>query len=179
MASLTPGHVERSGKSAESERAKVDAVDAAYFRDEIKPLLDDPLIEFIGEIGDGEKSAFLGNAVALLFPIDWPEPFGLVLIEAMACGTPVIAWRCGSVAEIVEDGKTGFIVDNEDEAVRAVGKLDKLDRWVVRRVFQERFTADVMARNYLRLYWRLCGAVASADVSDHQAAFGARQEARP
>jgi glycosyltransferase involved in cell wall biosynthesis len=158
--------------------AKVDAVDAAYFRDEIKPLLDDPLIEFIGEIGDGEKSAFLGNAVALLFPIDWPEPFGLVLIEAMACGTPVIAWRCGSVAEIVEDGKTGFIVDSEDEAVRAVGKLDKLDRRVVRRVFQERFTADVMARNYLRLYWRLCGA-ATADVSDHQAAFGARQEARP
>ncbi len=100
--------------------AKVDAVDAAYFRDEIKPLLDDPLIEFLGEIGDGEKSAFLGNAVALLFPIDWPEPFGLVLIEAMACGTPVIAWRCGSVAEIVEDGKTGFIVDSEDEAVRAV-----------------------------------------------------------
>ena len=149
------------------------------FRDEIKPLLDDPLIEFIGEIGDGEKSAFLGNAVALLFPIDWPEPFGLVLIEAMACGTPVIAWRCGSVAEIVEDGKTGFIVDSEDEAVRAVGQLDKLDRRVVRRVFQERFTADVMARNYLRLYWRLCGAVATADVSDHQAAFGARQEARP
>ena len=159
--------------------AKVDAVDAAYFRDEIKPLLDDPLIEFIGEIGDGEKSAFLGNAVALLFPIDWPEPFGLVLIEAMACGTPVIAWRCGSVAEIVEDGKTGFIVDSEDEAVRAVEKLHKLDRRVVRRVFQERFTADVMARNYLRLYWRLCGAVATADVSDHQAAFGAQQEARP
>src|SRR5829696_5440351 len=159
--------------------AKVDAVDTGYFHDEIKPLLNDPLIEFIGEIGDGEKSAFLGNAVALLFPIDWPEPFGLVLIEAMACGTPVIAWRCGSVAEIVEDGKTGFIVDSEDEAVRAVGKLDKLDRRVVRRVFQERFTADVMARNYLRLYWRLCGAVATADVSDHQAACGARQEARP
>ena len=109
--------------------AKVDAADAAYFRDE--------------------------------------------------SGTPVIAWRCGSVAEIVEDGKTGFIVDSEDEAVRAVEKLHKLDRRVVRRVFQERFTADVMARNYLRLYWRLCGAVATADVSDHQAAFGARQEARP
>ena len=135
--------------------AKVDAVDGAYFRDEIEPLLDDPLIEFIGEIGDGEKSAFLGNAVALLFPIDWPEPFGLVLIEAMACGTPVIAWRCGSVAEIVEDGKTGFIVDSEDEAVRAVGKLDKLDRRVVRRVFQERFTADVMASSYLQVYRQL------------------------
>jgi glycosyltransferase involved in cell wall biosynthesis len=143
--------------------AKVDAVDAAYFRDQIKPLLADSLIEFIGEIGDGEKSAFLGNASALLFPIDWPEPFGLVLIEAMACGTPVIAWRCGSVAEIIEDGKTGFIVDTEDEASSAVRKLDQLDRSTVRRVFQERFTADVMARNYLRLYWRLCGAAATAD----------------
>jgi glycosyltransferase involved in cell wall biosynthesis len=138
--------------------AKVDAVDVGYFHDEIKPLLADPLIEFIGEISDSEKSAFLGNANALLFPIDWPEPFGLVLIEAMACGTPVIAWRCGSVSEIIENGKTGFIVDTEDEAVRAVLKLDQLDRRIVRKVFQERFTADVMARNYLRLYWRLCGA---------------------
>jgi glycosyltransferase involved in cell wall biosynthesis len=138
--------------------AKVDAVDVGYFRDEIMPLLADPLIEFIGEIGDSEKSAFLGNANALLFPIDWPEPFGLVLIEAMACGTPVIAWRCGSVSEIIENGKTGFIVDTEDEAVGAVLKLDQLDRRMVRKVFQERFTADVMARNYLRLYWRLCGA---------------------
>jgi glycosyltransferase involved in cell wall biosynthesis len=145
--------------------AKVDAVDAAYFHDEIKPLLADPLIEFIGEIGDGEKSAFLGNAAALLFPIDWPEPFGLVLIEAMACGTPVIAWRCGSVAEIVDDGKTGFIVDSEDEAIRAVLKVDQLDRLIVRRVFQKRFTAEVMARNYLRLYWRLCGAASTVDVS--------------
>jgi glycosyltransferase involved in cell wall biosynthesis len=138
--------------------AKVDAVDVGYFRDEIKPLLADPMIEFIGEISDSEKSAFLGNASALLFPIDWPEPFGLVLIEAMACGTPVIAWRCGSVTEIIENGKTGFVVDTEDEAVRAVLKLDQLDRRIVRKVFQERFTADVMARNYLRLYWRLCGA---------------------
>ena len=131
-------------------------MDAGYFCDEIKPLLDDPLIDFIGEIGDSEKSAFLGNANALLFPIDWPEPFGLVLIEAMACGTPVIAWPCGSVSEIIDDGKTGFLVDTEDEAVRAVLKLDQLDRRTVRRVFQDRFTADVMARNYLRLYWRLC-----------------------
>jgi len=137
---------------------KVDAVDVGYFRDEIKPLLADPLIEFIGEISDSEKSAFLGNANALPFPIDWPEPFGLVLIEAMACGMPVIAWRCGSVSEIIENGKTGFIVDTEDEAVRAVLKLDQLDRRIVRKAFQERFTADVMARNYLRLYWRLCGA---------------------
>jgi glycosyltransferase involved in cell wall biosynthesis len=144
--------------------AKVDAADATYFRDEIKPLLDDPLVEYIGEIGDGEKSAFLGNAAALLFPIDWPEPFGLVLIEAMACGTPVVAWRCGSVAEIVEDGKTGFIVDSEDDAVRAVRKLDLIDRHTVRRSFEERFTADVMARNYLRLYWRLCGRHGTADL---------------
>jgi glycosyltransferase involved in cell wall biosynthesis len=143
--------------------AKVDAADAAYFRDEIRPLLADPLIEFIGEIGDSEKSAFLGNANALLFPIDWPEPFGLVLIEAMACGTPAIAWRCGSVSEIVDHGRTGFIVDTEDEAVRAVLKLDQLDRWTVRRVFRERFTADVMARNYLRLYRQLCGAAGTAD----------------
>jgi glycosyltransferase involved in cell wall biosynthesis len=142
--------------------AKVDAVDVGYFRDEIEPLLADPLIEFIEEIGDSEKSAFLGNAKALLFPIDWPEPFGLVLIEAMACGTPVIAWRCGSVSEIIENGKTGFIVDTEDEAVRAVFRLDQLDRQIVRKVFQERFT--VMARNYLRLYWRLCAAAGRADV---------------
>lgn len=138
--------------------AKVDAADTAYFRDQIKPLLDDPLIEFVGEIGDGEKSAFLGDASALLFPIDWPEPFGLVLIEAMACGTPVIAWRCGSVEEIIDPGKTGFVVDSEDEAVSAVLNLHQIDRRTVRRVFEERFTADVMARNYLRLYWRLCGA---------------------
>ena len=138
--------------------AKVDVADAAYFRDHIKPLLDDPLIEFVGEINDAEKSAFLGNASALLFPIDWPEPFGLVMIEAMACGTPVVAWRCGSVTEIIEQGKTGFIVDTEDEAASAVLNLPQIDRRAVRQVFEKRFTANVMARNYLRLYWRLCGA---------------------
>jgi glycosyltransferase involved in cell wall biosynthesis len=152
--------------------AKVDAVDARYFRDEIEPLLDDPLIEFVGEIGDGEKSDFLGNAAALLFPIDWPEPFGLVLIESMACGTPVIAWRCGSVCEIIDEGKTGFIVDSEDEAVGAVRKLDQLDRRIVRNVFQERFTADVMARNYLRLYWRLCAAAGASDARRRTLATG-------
>jgi glycosyltransferase involved in cell wall biosynthesis len=138
--------------------AKVDAADAAYFRDQIRPLLNNPLTEFVGEIRDAEKSAFLGNASALLFPIDWPEPFGLVLIEAMACGTPVIAWRRGSVEEIVEEGKTGFIVDTEEDAMRAILNVHQIDRRMVRRVFEQRFTAHVMGRNYLRLYWRLCGA---------------------
>ena len=135
--------------------AKVDAADAAYFHEVIEPLLDHPLVEFVGEIGDSEKSAFLGNAQALLFPIDWPEPFGLVMIEAMACGTPVIAWRCGSVPEIVDHGETGFIVATEDEAVAALTRLQLIDRRRVRDVFEQRFTATVMARNYLRLYWRL------------------------
>ena len=108
--------------------AKVDAADAAYFREVIEPLLDHPLVEFVGEIGDGEKSAFLGNARALLFPIDWPEPFGLVMIEAMACGTPVVAWRRGSVPEIVDHGETGFIVATEDEAVAALARLHLIDR---------------------------------------------------
>lgn len=135
--------------------AKVDAADRVYFREVIEPLLDDPLIEFVGEIGDAQKSEFLGNARALLFPIDWPEPFGLVMIEAMACGTPVIAWRCGSVPEVVDHGRTGFIVANEDAAVAAVGRLDRIDRRVVRGIFENRFTAHVMAKSYLQLYWRL------------------------
>jgi glycosyltransferase involved in cell wall biosynthesis len=121
----------------------------------IEPLLGEPGIEFVGEIGDREKSAFLGNAVALLFPIDWPEPFGLVMIEAMACGTPVIAWRCGAVPEIVVDGVTGFIVTSEDEAVSAVERASSLDRSEIRRAFERRFTSKVMARNYLALYWSL------------------------
>jgi glycosyltransferase involved in cell wall biosynthesis len=136
--------------------AKVDDVDRAYFREIVEPLLDHPLIEFVGEIGDGEKSAFLGNASALLFPIDWPEPFGLVMLEAMACGTPVIAWGCGSVPEIIDEGETGYIVNSEDEAVSAITKLADIDRGRVRKVFEERFSSTVMARNYLRLYWRVC-----------------------
>jgi glycosyltransferase involved in cell wall biosynthesis len=135
--------------------AKVDAVDQAYFRETIEPLLDHPLIEFIGEISDHQKPEFLGNALGLLFPIDWPEPFGLVMIEAMACGTPVIAWRRGSVPEIVDDGVTGFIVANEDEAMAAIGRLGQIDRRQVRLEFEQRFTAEVMARNYLDLYRRL------------------------
>ena len=134
--------------------AKVDAADEAYFEEKIEPLLHDPLIEFIGEIGDHQKSAFLGGADALLFPIDWPEPFGLVMIEAMACGTPVIAYACGSVPEVIEDGLTGFIVHNEDEAVDAVHRLSSLDRAAIRRRFEERFSATAMARRYLAIYGR-------------------------
>jgi glycosyltransferase involved in cell wall biosynthesis len=135
--------------------AKVDPVDRDYFADEIAPLLQDPLIEFIGEIGDAEKSRFLGDAAALLFPIDWPEPFGLVLIEAMATGTPVIAFGRGSVPEIIEHGLTGFIVDDIAGAVAAVPLTTQLDRRAIRRRFEERFTADRMARDYLALYRRV------------------------
>jgi glycosyltransferase involved in cell wall biosynthesis len=135
--------------------AKVDNADRAYFEDSIEPLLANPLVEFVGEIGDGEKSAFLGGAEALLFPIDWPEPFGLVMIEAMACGTPVIAWNNGSVPEVVEHGLTGFIVSSEAEACDAVARLHTLDRHAIRSRFVERFSALAMARRYLEIYERL------------------------
>jgi glycosyltransferase involved in cell wall biosynthesis len=135
--------------------AKVDAVDREYFETRIAPLLDHPLIDYIGEIGDDRKSEFLGNARALLFPIDWPEPFGLVMIEAMACGTPVIAWNRGSVPEVVEHGVTGYIVDSEEEAVAAVRTIGRIDRPTVRAVFERRFAARTMARSYLDLYARL------------------------
>jgi glycosyltransferase involved in cell wall biosynthesis len=135
--------------------AKVDAADREYFGRAIEPLLNDPLIEFIGEIGETEKRAFLGDALALLFPIDWPEPFGLVLIEAMANGTPVIAFDRGSVPEIIEDGLTGFIVDDVDSAAQAIRFVSELDRDAIRRRFEERFTAERMARDYLALYQRL------------------------
>ena len=139
--------------------AKVDEADRGYFHKEIEPLLDDPLIEFVGEIDDARKVEFLGNALALLFPIDWPEPFGLVMIEAMACGTPVIAWNCGSVPEIVTDGVSGRIVNSEEEAVHAIRNLHLLDRRRVRTEFEQRFSALVMARNYQRLYYKVAGAV--------------------
>jgi glycosyltransferase involved in cell wall biosynthesis len=133
--------------------AKVDDADRAYWTEVIEPLVRaEPLVEFLGEIGDHEKSAFLGGADALLFPIDWPEPFGLVMIEAMACGTPVIAVGSGSVPEVVDDGQTGFVVDDVDEAVAAVERLPMLRRPVVRRQFEARFSAEVMARRYLDLY---------------------------
>ena len=132
--------------------AKVDRADEAYFRAEIAPLLGHPLVEFVGEIDDAGKQQALGDALALLFPIDWPEPFGLVMIEAMACGTPVIAFRRGSVPEIVEHGVTGFVVENERDAVEAVARLPQLDRARIRQTFERRFTARRMTEDYLRLY---------------------------
>jgi glycosyltransferase involved in cell wall biosynthesis len=135
--------------------AKVDKVDRDYFETRIAPLLDHPLIDYIGEIGDSEKSEFLGNARALLFPIDWPEPFGLVMIEAMACGTPVIAWNRGSVPEVVEHGVTGYIVDSEEEALAALSTIEQLDRHTIRAVFERRFAARTMACAYVDLYARL------------------------
>jgi glycosyltransferase involved in cell wall biosynthesis len=132
--------------------AKVDDVDRDYHETTIAPLFKPPLVEFIGEIGDAEKSAFLGNARALLFPIDWPEPFGLVMIEAMACGTPVIAFRHGSVPEIVEHGVTGFIVDDVAQAIEAASRVHELSRWRIREEFERRFTARRMAEDYLSLY---------------------------
>jgi len=132
--------------------AKVDRVDEVYFREQIAPLLDQPGIEYIGEINERSKSAFLGDALALLFPVDWPEPFGLAMIEAMACGTPVLAFRCGSVEEIVEPGVTGAIVDSVDEAVRTLPHVLALDRRRVRHRFEQRFTATRMAKDYLAVY---------------------------
>jgi glycosyltransferase involved in cell wall biosynthesis len=135
--------------------AKIDAVDREYFTTCIEPLLNGPDVEFIGEISDADKSAFLGNAAGLIFPIAWREPFGLAMIEAMACATPVIAFRRGSVPEVVDDGVTGFIVDDEDQAVAAARRLNSLDRAQVRRVFDERFTARRMTEDYLNIYRRL------------------------
>ncbi len=138
--------------------AKVDRADRDYFKEHIEPLFDDPLVEYIGEVGGKDKDAFLGNARALLFPIDWPEPFGLVMIEAMACGTPVVAWRRGSVPEVIDDGVSGFIVDGVDEAVAAVGRAGSLSRARVRRTFEERFSVARMARDYAAIYQRLLDA---------------------
>jgi glycosyltransferase involved in cell wall biosynthesis len=132
--------------------AKIDKVDHEYYKTKIAPLLKEPGIEFIGEIDESEKNAFLGKAAALLFPVDWPEPFGIALIEAMACGTPAIAFKRGSVPEVVDDCVSGFIVENVAEAVEAVAKIETLDRAVVRRTFEARFSATRMARDYLRVY---------------------------
>jgi glycosyltransferase involved in cell wall biosynthesis len=132
--------------------AKVDKVDEEYFATRIKPLLGDPSIEFVGEIAEDEKGAFLGNAAALLFPVDWPEPFGLVMIEALACGTPVVAFARGSVPEVMHDGLSGFVVSTVDEAVAAVPRALALPRERCRAYFEDRFTASRMAAAYVRLY---------------------------
>jgi glycosyltransferase involved in cell wall biosynthesis len=132
--------------------AKVDLADQDYYDEVIRPLMDHPLVEFIGEIGDHEKSDFLSGAMGLLVPIDWPEPFGIVMIEAMACGTPVIAYNRGSVPEIIDEGLTGFIVEDEISAVAAVGRLASLKRDAIRKQFETRFTARRMALDYLAAY---------------------------
>jgi glycosyltransferase involved in cell wall biosynthesis len=135
--------------------AKIDKSDRDYYKQYLQPLMRDPLVEFLGEVGGRQKCEFLQKALAMLFPIDWPEPFGLVMIEAMACGTPVIAWPNGSVPEVMSDGVTGFIVENLDEAVEAVGRVKSFDRRACRRFFEERYTAPRMARDYLEIYHRL------------------------
>ena len=131
--------------------AKIDKADAAYYQD-IKHLFDHPLIEYIGEINEGQKNQFLGEAAALLFPIDWPEPFGLVMVEAMACGTPVIAYPHGSVPEVMEHGVSGFIVDGLDQAVAAVELAVGLSRRGCRDYFERRFSVERMASDYVRVY---------------------------
>jgi glycosyltransferase involved in cell wall biosynthesis len=135
--------------------AKVDKVDQDYFDEQIKPLMSLPFVDYIGEIADPQKSEFLSGAIALLTPIDWPEPFGLVMIEAMACGTPVIAFNRGSVPEVIDEGVTGFVVEDETSAVAAVSQLANLSREGVRQRFEERFTARRMATDYLEVYREL------------------------
>jgi glycosyltransferase involved in cell wall biosynthesis len=132
--------------------AKIDAADEDYFHERIEPRLGQPGIEFIGEVDEAGKPAFLGNATALLFPIDWPEPFGLAMIEALSCGTPVVAWPLGAAAEVIEHGVTGFHVQSIDAAVEALGLAARLDRSRVRRRFEERFSATRMAQDYLAIY---------------------------
>jgi glycosyltransferase involved in cell wall biosynthesis len=151
--------------------AKVDKVDEIYFRDVIEPMIDGKQIEYIGEIGESAKSEFLGQAAALVFPIDWPEPFGLVMVEALACGTPVLAFRCGSVPEIIEDGLTGYTVPSVENAVAALPAVLALDRAIIRRRFEERFSSAQMASQYLKLYQKLLRAPAQARTAAH--AFGA------
>jgi glycosyltransferase involved in cell wall biosynthesis len=135
--------------------AKIDKADKDYFDAEIKKLFEHPLVEFLGEINGHEKEELLGNALGLIFPIDWPEPFGLAMIEAMACGTPVIAYNCGSVPEVVDEGMTGFIVNSRKEAVEAVGKLSGLSRKNCREVFEKRFSVQRMVDDYLQIYEKL------------------------
>jgi glycosyltransferase involved in cell wall biosynthesis len=145
--------------------AKVDPADQAYFEENVEPLLGHDHVEWVGEVAGEDKAALLRNAAALLFPIDWAEPFGLVMIEAMACGTPVIAYRSGSVPEVIDDGVSGFIVESIDESADAVRRLGDLDRRAVRRTFDERFTAERMTRDYVRVYERLVAQGASGGLA--------------
>lgn len=142
--------------------AKVDAADRDYFHRVIEPMLDHPLVSFLGEVGDAAKNDLIGNAQALLMPIDWPEPFGLVIIESLACGTPVIAYRHGSVPELVEHGVTGFIVENQQQAVEAARNVWRIDRRRCREAFEQRFSSRVMARSYLDVYRQLVAATVPA-----------------
>jgi glycosyltransferase involved in cell wall biosynthesis len=135
--------------------AKIQNNDRPYFKEFVEPLLKGPYVEYVGEIGEEEKDAFIGEALALLFPIDWPEPFGLVMIESFACGTPVIAFNCGSVSEVVKDGVTGYICSTLNEAVSAVERVGEIDRRVVRREFEERFSSRRMAEDYMGIYRKL------------------------
>ena len=150
--------------------AKVDPANREYFQTEIAPLLEDPLVDYIGEISDAEKGDFLGKAAAVLCPYDWPEPFGLVLIEALACGTPVVAYRRGSIPEIIDDGITGFICENLNEMVSALSRLPGIKRQDCRQAFEARFTVTRMAKDYLRLYEKI--------VDQHQKRFTKRRPVR-
>jgi glycosyltransferase involved in cell wall biosynthesis len=150
--------------------AKVDRADREYFEHKIEPQLDHPLVEFVGEVDDAGKRDLLSGALALIFPIDWPEPFGLVMIEAMAMGTPTIAWRSGSVPEVIDEGTSGVVVDSVQEAVQSLDRIRSMDRAMVRRCFEARFTAEQMANSYLRVYANLSlrrpGLLGSAGVID-------------
>ena len=152
--------------------AKVDPADHAYFKKKIEPLLDHPLIEYVGEINDAEKNDFLGEAAALLCPYDWPEPFGLVLIEAMACGTPVLAYRQGSIPEIIDHGVTGYVCDNISEMTQAVAGLSLIDRSRCREIFEKRFTVERMVKDYLALYERMADASQKPHLITHSRTSG-------
>ena len=157
--------------------AKVDPADRRYFKREIEPLLNDPHIEWLGEISDKDKDEFLGNAYALLFPIDWPEPFGLVMIESMACGTPVIAYAHGSVAEVMDDGVTGFVVNDMEQAVKATRCVGDLSRARCREVFEKRFVASRMAGDYIDVYTRLADFRMGAEEQSFESSMRAFQSA--
>ncbi len=153
--------------------AKVSAADQDYYEQKIKPLFADPRVEFVGEIGEKDKQEFLGNAAALLFPIDWPEPFGLVMIEAMACGTPVIAFRRGSIPEVMKDGVSGFVVDSVEQAVAVTPRALEIPRARVRSYFDSRFLAERMARDYLAVYEALCESTMASGRPPARFAYGA------